>query len=96
MANISGDYKCILAAMGKKIDAALNLVDDDGDLSGEFTIKGNKFPFEGGETDGETFQFVVEAMGRDMKFDGEVDGDNLSATYKSGFMKAKLTGEKVS
>ncbi|MBX2878042.1 MAG: amidohydrolase family protein [Saprospiraceae bacterium] len=99
---VAGKWTYSFEAMGQNMDGILELVDNDGDISGSITntAMGNKSTIETAELDGNALSFSVKIDGGGqtvtIEYNLIIEGDNIEGTVSAGqFGTFDLEGERI-
>ena len=99
MANFAGTWNVTIDTPIGKIDAAFDITEQDGSISGVGRTDKESVPFYDVVADGDTLswqQDVTTPMKLTLKFVVTADGDSMTGTSKAGFLPAsKLQGSRA-
>ncbi|NRB47699.1 MAG: amidohydrolase family protein [Saprospiraceae bacterium] len=99
---VAGKWTYSFEAMGQNMDGILELVDNDGDISGSITntAMGNKSTIETAELNGNELSFSIKIDGGGqtvmIEYNLVIEGDNMEGTVSAGqFGTFDLEGERI-
>lgn len=99
---VAGKWTYSFEAMGQNMDGILELVDNDGDISGSITntAMGNKSTIETAELNGNELSFSIKIDGGGqtvtIEYNLVIEGDNIEGTVSAGqFGTFDLEGERI-
>lgn len=96
---VTGKWKLILKTPMGEGEAFLDVVEENGVLTGTLTNEGDVSEITGGKVEGNEFSFrakIGSPMGKlTFKVSGTVDGDNMTGKVKVAIGTSNFTGTRI-